>query len=109
MASHGHAVALMSRREIVVEGAHAGATLAGVLRELVPELSWSRARSLIERGKVTVDDELVTDAARRLTAGQRLVLDESARVVKAAPRARIVWEDAHVVVIDKPSGVSSVP
>jgi 23S rRNA pseudouridine1911/1915/1917 synthase len=85
-----------------------GLTLAAVLRRRVPGLAWSRARTLCARGKALVDGRPVTDPATRLGVGQAVVLDEHARD-PAPPPVRIVFEDAQVVVIDKPAGVSSVP
>jgi 23S rRNA pseudouridine1911/1915/1917 synthase len=75
----------------------------------MPELAWSRARSLCERGKVSVDGEVVQDPAARLKAGAEVLFDEHAK--RPAPKlpGRIAYEDAHVVVLDKPSGISSVP
>jgi 23S rRNA pseudouridine1911/1915/1917 synthase len=71
---------------------------------------WSQVKRWIERGKVFVDDAAVTDEAARVRAGQRV------EVRLGAPRPRddrkegtLVYDDAHVVVIDKPAGVSSVP
>jgi 23S rRNA pseudouridine1911/1915/1917 synthase len=94
--------------ELEVAADEAGQTLAAVLRRHVPGLAWSRARDLCARGKALVDGSAWTDPAARLAAGQRVVLDEHARD-PAPPPVRIVFEDAQVVVIDKPAGVSSVP
>lgn len=94
----------------VVEPADVGGTVAALLRRRFPERSWSDVRRLCSSGKVTVDDQRTTDPASRLRAGQTV------RVVMAAPKPidtpagfKIVFEDAHVVVIEKPSGISSVP
>jgi 23S rRNA pseudouridine1911/1915/1917 synthase len=92
-----------------VEESQEGATLAAALRGWSSALTWSRARALCERGKVTVDGQPARDPARRLRRGQRVVVDERAPAPKPPVRAPIVFEDAHVVVIDKPTGVSSVP
>ena len=96
------------RLEFQVAAAEAGLTLAAALRRHVPGLAWSRARGLCARGKLLVDGAALIDPAARLAAGQTVVLDEHARD-PAPPRVRIVFEDAQVVVIDKPAGVSSVP
>src|SRR5262245_42654028 len=86
----------------------AGLTVAAVLRRRRPELAWSRARRLVERGKVSVGGEPCLDDARRLRKGEEVIIDEHAPV-PTPDAARIVFEDAHVVVLDKPAGVSSVP
>jgi len=92
-----------------VGDADAGATVAAFVRARTGE-AWSQVKRWIERGKVRVDDAVETMIDRRLRGG------ESVAIALAAPRppdptreAVIVHEDPHVVVIDKPAGVSSVP
>jgi 23S rRNA pseudouridine1911/1915/1917 synthase len=84
-------------------------TLAAFLkaRDGVP---WSVAKRLITTGKVFVDGACVTTVDYRLAEGQRV------EVRANAPRPRdperegtLAYDDAHVVVIDKPAGISSVP
>ncbi len=85
-------------------------TLAAVVRRrLGGELPWSRARGLCTRGKVLVDGAALLDPAARVRRGQAVTVDEHAPAPKPPEAATIVFEDAHVVVIDKPAGVSSVP
>ena len=62
-------------------------------------------------GKVRVDGALALDPALRLRAGQAVEVDPSARRTRAGtgPEVGILFEDAALVVIDKPTGVSSVP
>src|SRR6266849_5690452 len=88
---------------------HAGLTLAALLRRRLPELSWTQARHLIQSRRVKLRDELCLDPARRVKEGDTVEL--LARSV-AAPRERqaIVLRhlDAHLVVVEKPSGVSTV-
>jgi 23S rRNA pseudouridine1911/1915/1917 synthase len=87
-----------------------GLTLAALVRKrLGADTAWSRARSLCTRGKISVDGAPVLDAAARVMRGQTIAVDEHAPVPKPESAATIVFEDAHVVVIDKPTGVSSVP
>ncbi|MBV8757923.1 MAG: RluA family pseudouridine synthase [Deltaproteobacteria bacterium] len=71
---------------------------------------WTVAKRHVTTGKVFVDGARVTEVDARLTVGQTVELR------MAAPRPRdplregtLVFDDPHVVVIDKPSGVSSVP
>ena len=73
-------------------------------------IAWSVAKRHVTSGKVFVDGERVTEGDHRLAVGQQVELK------MAAPRPRdperegvLVFDDAHVVVIDKPAGVSSVP
>lgn len=71
---------------------------------------WSTVNRWIETGKISVDGAVETSAGRPLAGGAVVGLDMN------APRPRdkereiwIVFEDAHVVVVDKPAGISSVP
>ena len=87
----------------------AGVTLASFVKAQtnVPN---SVAKKQIETGKVFVDGTCITEVAHRLSPGQQV------EVRINAPRPRdperegvLVYDDAHVVVIDKPSGINSVP
>lgn len=88
------------------------APLDGRVRTLY-DLTWGRARDLIRRGKVRVDAETVTDPVARVREGAEIVLDIAApnpRTAEAAlPRDAIVHLDAHVVVVEKPAGVATMP
>lgn len=97
-----------SQRWIVTE-AEAGRTLAELVRVRLG-VPWSQAKRHVSSGKVLVDDAVRTDVGERLRAGQAVALRMHApRPRDAGAQVRIVYEDTHVVVIDKPSGVSSVP
>jgi 23S rRNA pseudouridine1911/1915/1917 synthase len=94
-----------------LEEATAAPTLAAALRQHLPRgKSWNDVRRLCESGKVRVDGQLVLDAATRLHAGQELTVDMNApRPRVERPGFRVAFEDAHLIVIEKPEGVSSVP
>jgi 23S rRNA pseudouridine1911/1915/1917 synthase len=73
-------------------------------------VAWSVAKRHVTSGKVFVDGERVTEVDHRLAVGQQVELK------MAAPRPRdperegvLVFDDAHIVVIDKPAGINSVP
>lgn len=89
--------------------------LAGPLDRAVRGLfgvSWGKARSWIEAGKVRIGDELATEATARVAAGRVVVVDEQAPRVRsrASPEeAQVVHVDAQVIVVAKPPGVSTVP
>ena len=91
-------------------GEDVGGTVAAALRRRLPDKSWADVRRLCSTGKVMVDDARVLDPALRLRAGQRIAINMTApKPVDAPAGFRIVMEDAHVIIIDKPSGISSVP
>jgi len=94
----------------MIGAAEGGVTIAAALRGQLPGESWERIRKLCTSGKVFVDDERALDPARRVRAGQRVSLDRAAPRPDPTPAGfRVVFEDAHLIVVDKPSGISSVP
>jgi 23S rRNA pseudouridine1911/1915/1917 synthase len=92
-----------------VPAEHAGLTLAALLRQRLPGQSWNQVRRLIETRRARVNGELCLDPARRLKEGETVEL--LARPA-AKPRAHEVIVirhlDEHLVVVEKPSGISTV-
>jgi 23S rRNA pseudouridine1911/1915/1917 synthase len=71
---------------------------------------WTVAKRHVASGKVFVDGERVTAIDHRLTAGQQVELRMAApRPHNPEREGMLVYDDPHVVVIDKPAGVNSVP
>ena len=95
---------------IVVIPAHcAGMRLDQALAQLMPEHSRSRIRTWIDGGRVTLAGAAV-DAKRRLGGGERIVVAPlpDPRAASFTPQAiplAIVYEDATLIVIDKPAGL----
>lgn len=88
-----------------------GRPLDRALRTLA-ELTWGDARALVARGKVRVAGSVVTEAERRVRTGEAIEIDPRAAAPKRGPgldRASLVYVDPHIVVVDKPSGISTVP
>ncbi|RYG86089.1 hypothetical protein EON77_04425, partial [bacterium] len=90
-----------------------GVLLDAAVRALF-DVSWGKARAWIDEGKITLDGAVVRDATRRVRKGSPLVRNMAARRVRdedarGLSRDAVVHVDAHVVVVDKPSGVSTVP
>ena len=78
----------------------------------MPDKSWRQVRELVASGKVTVNGERVVEPAHRLAGGESIALnmgkpDPRRRVER--PGFRVVFEDGHLIVIEKPEGVSTVP
>jgi 23S rRNA pseudouridine1911/1915/1917 synthase len=70
----------------------------------------SLAKRQIETGKVFVDGACVTTVAHRLVAGQQVEVRTNApKPFDPEREGVLVYDDAHVVVIDKPTDVNSVP
>ena len=73
-------------------------------------VAWTLAKRHVATGKVLVDAEVVTKIDHRLVVGQRVELRlNSPRPVDPRREGVLVFDDTHIVVIDKPAGVSSVP
>ena len=79
------------------------------MRAMTPDLSWTRIREAIERGQVMVDGEIVRDPGAPVAAAAAIDFDPSR---KRQPHARLdlprLYEDAAVLVIDKPAGLLSM-
>jgi 23S rRNA pseudouridine1911/1915/1917 synthase len=75
-----------------------------------PGLSRRRAQAVIEKGQVSVGGELVREPGRRVAEDAAVTWDPNR---PALPRARLdlprLHEDEHVLVVDKPAGLLSVP
>ncbi|MEZ5291660.1 MAG: RluA family pseudouridine synthase [Vicinamibacterales bacterium] len=80
------------------------------LRADSPSLSWAKARQAIERGQVTVDGAVERDPGALVRAGAAVVVDVNRPAVRPA-RSRFtrLYEDEHVLVLDKPAGVLTIP
>ncbi len=80
------------------------------LVRLHPGLSRRKARDVIAKGQVTVDGGLVREPGHPVSSEAVLAWDPNRR---ALPRARLalraLYEDEHVLVIDKPAGLLAVP
>jgi 23S rRNA pseudouridine1911/1915/1917 synthase len=88
-----------------------GVTVAAALRDQLPGRSWRDVRRLVERGKVVIGGEIELDPARRLAGGETVELRVSAPTPGPPPPEgfKLVFEDGHLVIIEKPQGISSVP
>jgi 23S rRNA pseudouridine1911/1915/1917 synthase len=92
-------------------GAHQhGLRLDKALVALAREFSRTHLQGLIGAGHVRVDGELATSASRKVLAGQmlsvELVATAESRAFRPEPIAlEVVFEDAHLMVIDKPAGL----
>jgi len=77
---------------------------------LAPEFSRTHLQGLIEQGHVRVDGVVSRVASRKVLAGQQIEVDlvptEQSRAFRPEPLPlSIVFEDAHLMVIDKAAGM----
>ena len=95
---------------VIVAPDKAGSRLDRLLAEWLPDVSRTRLKALIVDGRVEASGVgPVVDPARRVRAGETFVVAVSAPS-EATPRPQaiplaIVYEDAHLVVVDKPAGL----
>lgn len=83
-------------------------------RVLAPKTGLSRARlqALIAVGALSLDGAVLTDGSAKARAGDYVLLLPPLRAAEPEPEnlpLPIVWEDAHLLVVDKPAGMAAHP
>jgi 23S rRNA pseudouridine1911/1915/1917 synthase len=72
-------------------------------------LSRTRLKALVEAGEVSVDGRVARDPSMRLAAGARIAFEvpapEDSTIAGEDIALAVVYEDAHLIVIDKPAGL----
>jgi 23S rRNA pseudouridine1911/1915/1917 synthase len=95
-------------RRLSVDAAAAGTRLDRWLAAQVPELSRARLQSLVAGGHVRVDGA-ARKASHRLAGGERVEIEipppPSQELAPERIALAVVFEDAHVLVVDKPAGM----
>jgi 23S rRNA pseudouridine1911/1915/1917 synthase len=84
------------------------------LATALPELSRSRLKPLIEAGRVRIDGATIAEPSYRVKPGQTVELDLPEPQDAGLPAAEalalaVVYEDADLIVIDKPAGMAVHP
>src|SRR6516225_10189498 len=103
-------MALQGRSEtLVIAAEEVGERLNRVLAHRLAELSRSRHKALILAGRVAIDGATIRDPGHRVNAGATVVLElPPAEDVAVAPEnipLDVVFEDADLIVVDKPAGL----
>ncbi|MGA2035597.1 MAG: pseudouridine synthase, partial [Thermoguttaceae bacterium] len=86
----------------------AGLALIAALRRFRPDESWSTARRLVQHRHVQINGNLCVDEGRRVQAGDVVKIWQEPR--DAPPQTedvKIRYLDAHLVVVEKPAGVTT--
>jgi 23S rRNA pseudouridine1911/1915/1917 synthase len=87
----------------------AGFTLAAALRRFRAGDSWSAVHRLIHNRHVQVNGTLCADETRKLKAGDVVkVWQEPLSPPPRAETLRIRYQDRHIVVVEKPAGVTTL-
>jgi 23S rRNA pseudouridine1911/1915/1917 synthase len=86
-----------------------GQRIDRALSAALPALSRSRVQALIQAGRVTADGRTIAEPKTRVKAGQRLAVAVPP-ATPATPEGEdipldVVYEDAWLIVIDKPAGM----
>jgi 23S rRNA pseudouridine1911/1915/1917 synthase len=94
---------------LAIPAAYAGLRLDAALARLFPEHSRSRLQAWMKEGRVTVDGA-TAEAKRKVLGGERVcvaVVPVTAEISEQAEAIAlpIVFEDEHLLVIDKPAGL----
>jgi 23S rRNA pseudouridine1911/1915/1917 synthase len=86
----------------------AGRTVSAALRAWLPERSWSQVRQLVRSRRVTVNGNVCVDEGRRLGESDVVkLLAQSAKKPPDEQDVQLQYLDQHVVVVEKPAGVTS--
>lgn len=113
----------MATRCFVVGRRERGQTVGAVLCSRF-SLSWSAVRRLLEQQSVRIGGQVCQNPSRRLNAGERVVFvvpreqpqkaDDRQKKAKVpskpgnGPQLAIRYQDAHVVVVEKPAGLTTM-
>jgi len=102
----------MDSERVVEIGSDVAGRLDKVLSGLLPDLSRARLQALIPEGRVSRDGVRVVDGSARSVAGAYRI--EIPTPVSAIPLPEdipltVLYEDAHLIVIDKPPGIAMHP
>lgn len=90
-----------------VTSEQANLTLAALVRELSPGISWSQARELCRGGRVWVNGSAAFDPALRLAGGEQVEIRSGS--ARNTANELVVHLDPDVAVVRKPAGILTVP
>lgn len=97
---------------VTLDSAQAGMRLDKALAEAAEGLSRARIQALIAEGAVSFGERVLTDGSAKAAAGEYLIILPP--VVSATPLPEaipltVLFEDADLIVIDKPAGMAAHP
>lgn len=99
----------MEGQEVTHSGVLGPGRLDRALAEAIPALSRARIQSLVDAQSLTIAGKTVTDTSSKKFEGQPFELRVPApRPDKAVPQAiqlNVVFEDEHLIIVDKPAGL----
>lgn len=97
-------------RTVAVDAAQHGERLDRALVEMAPEFSRSYLQQLIEAGVVSLNGQTARKPASRVKAGDTVVIElrptpQSQAFKPQAMPLDVIYQDAHILVINKPAGL----
>ena len=97
-------------RQVIVPGSLHGSRLDRALASLVPEFSRSYLQQLVEAGAASSAGTVLRKVAARVQAGQPLCVElrptaQSQSFTPQPMALEMLWEDAHLCVVNKPAGL----
>jgi 23S rRNA pseudouridine1911/1915/1917 synthase len=101
----------MPEREVLTDRGDAGQRIDLVLRRhLSSDVTRTRVQTWIAAGRVMVNGAIVQRVARRVAAGDRIIVMMPAAIARATMKAEeraleVLFEDEHFLVVNKPAGV----
>ena len=98
--------------EIVLEPEDAGVRLDKVLAERAEGLSRARLQALMEAGAVTRDGVAITGGSAKAQPGLYLIAVPAPASAEPLPETiplQVLYEDAHLIVLNKPAGMAVHP
>ena len=84
-------------------------TVASALRHWLPSCSWSQVKQLLRTRRIMVSGNICLDESRRLQVGEVVkVLAHSAAPPPKEQDVRVRYLDAHLLLVEKPSGMTTL-
>lgn len=99
-------------REVELGPEAAGARLDKALAEALPELSRARLQALLAQGAVSREGVVLTGGSAKAHPGRYEIEIPPPLPAEPEPEAiplTVLYEDAHLVVVDKPAGMAAHP
>jgi 23S rRNA pseudouridine1911/1915/1917 synthase len=98
--------------ELALPPGHEGERLDKTLAGLWPQVSRARLQALIAEGALTRDAAPLSSGSAKAAAGLYRLAVPAARAAEPQPEAiplQVLFEDAHLIVVDKPAGMAAHP
>ena len=99
-------------REIVIDADAAGDRLDRVLAAHLADVSRARIQALMAQGALSLDGKVITDVSLKAKAGTYVLTVPEPRSADPLPEdlpLTVLYEDAHLIVVDKAAGMAAHP